>query len=254
MDKSLIEFNKPSIYFINNLHFLVFMLVFGQYVQAQKIYFPKRNYADSLSLQKAIPELADKVIATYLKQPVNEKTDDNLFRLYLCAVRYPDMDKLLRKMNYEQTGDSTSAGPIAFHYQVYSATLQINSKAEAFDADYTRCFKEKYTALSPEHQGTAEFVFNQNVRRASYAKNRSQRNLLKPGKKERIPIESTYYTARQLQKGSRIIIVFGINKNANEQVNYGTGRDVSDESINDAKEKLIVNWASTSTIKIPVLR
>ena len=63
---------------------------------------------------------------------------------------------------------------------------------------------------------------------------------------------STYYTARQLQKGSRIIIVLGINKNANWQINYGTGKEVSEESIKDAKENLKIKWMRESRIKIPV--
>lgn len=65
-------------------------------------------------------------------------------------------------------------------------------------------------------------------------------------------MESTYYTARQLQKGSRIIIVLGINKNANWQINYGTGKEVSEESIKDAKENLKIKWMGESRIKIPV--
>jgi predicted acyl esterase len=96
------------------------------------------------------------------------------------------------------------------------------------------------------------FVLNQNIQRASYAQDRSKRNLLKPGKKEHITMESNYYTARQLKKGSRIIIVLGVNKNANWQINYGTGKEVSEESVNDAKENLKIKWMPESRIKIPV--
>ena len=65
-------------------------------------------------------------------------------------------------------------------------------------------------------------------------------------------MESNYYTARQLKKGSRIIIVPGINKNANWQINYGTGKEVSEESMIDAKENLKIKWLPESRIKIPV--
>lgn len=36
------------------------------------------------------------------------------------------------------------------------------------------------------------------------------------------------------------------------QVNYGTGLDVSDESIADAKEPLQVRWYNDSMIRVPL--
>ena len=145
------------------LGFLLQLLFIFNGLDAQKIFFRRSNYADSIIFQKAIRDLALNALDYYKTSPISEKTNDNLFRLYLCAGRYAEMDKLLRQMNYQQTRDSTSAGQIAFHYQVYSATLQVNVQSEQFETDYTRCFKEKYNALSPELQGIAEFYFNQNV-------------------------------------------------------------------------------------------
>jgi hypothetical protein len=42
--------------------------------------------------------------------------------------------------------------------------------------------------------------------------------------------------SRKLSKGSRLLVVVDVNKGPWAQVNYGTGKDVSDESIADAKE------------------
>ncbi|GHN01159.1 hypothetical protein WSM22_26480 [Cytophagales bacterium WSM2-2] len=90
------------------------------------------------------------------------------------------------------------------------------------------------------------------LQRASYAKDNSKRQLLRPGEKETIPIRDSYITGKQLSKGSRIVIVVGVNKNPEWQVNYGTGKDVSDETIADAKEPLKIKWYCDSYIKIPV--
>jgi uncharacterized protein len=38
------------------------------------------------------------------------------------------------------------------------------------------------------------------------------------------------------------------------QVNYGTGKDVSDETVADAGEPLSVKWLGDSFIEVPVRR
>ncbi len=44
------------------------------------------------------------------------------------------------------------------------------------------------------------------------------------------------------------------NKSPFEQINYGTGKDVNLEIIEDAKEPLRVKWYNSSYIKIPILK
>jgi len=90
--------------------------------------------------------------------------------------------------------------------------------------------------------------------RASYARDMAVRRLLTPGRLESIPFDRTPLTSRQLAAGSRLLVRLNVNKNAFAQVNYGTGKDVSDESIADAKEPLRVQWSTESYIKIPVSR
>lgn len=88
--------------------------------------------------------------------------------------------------------------------------------------------------------------------RASYAEDMTQRHLLVPGKLESIPFHRTRMVARKLSKGSRIILLASVNVNAFAQVNYGTGKDVSDESIADAGEPLEIQWHNTSYIDLPM--
>ena len=88
--------------------------------------------------------------------------------------------------------------------------------------------------------------------RASYAADRTTRNLLTPGKIASLPFSRTPLTARQLSKGSRLLLLVTVNKNQHAQVNYGTGGDVSDESIADAKPPLEVRWHNASFIDVPL--
>ena len=90
--------------------------------------------------------------------------------------------------------------------------------------------------------------------RASYANDRSKRKLIEPGKEEIIPFSNSFFTSKKLSKGSRLVILVGVNKNKYWQVNYGTGKDVSDETIEDGKVPLQIKWMNDSYIKIPVWR
>jgi hypothetical protein len=80
----------------------------------------------------------------------------------------------------------------------------------------------------------------------------SARHLLTPGRRETIPFDRARMVSRQLQKGSRLLGVLNVNKNQYSQLNYGTGKDVSDESIADATAPLQVRWRNDSYVKIPI--
>lgn len=88
--------------------------------------------------------------------------------------------------------------------------------------------------------------------RASYAHNKSQRQLLTPGKKTTIPFDNVRMTARKISKGSRLIMILNVNKHPYDQINYGSGKEVSNESIQDAKKPLKVQWHNDSYIQIPI--
>ncbi|PZR28467.1 MAG: peptidase S15 [Citrobacter freundii] len=107
-------------------------------------------------------------------------------------------------------------------------------------------------ALFEMKPDSSYFMLSYFMGRASYAKNIQQRNLLTPGKKETIPFTNTYMTSKKLSKGSRIAIVLNINKTPFEQINYGTGKPVSEETITDAGAPLEVRWLGGSFINLPV--
>ena len=98
----------------------------------------------------------------------------------------------------------------------------------------------------------ALFQLSSYTGRASYATDMTVRHLLTPGKVESIPFDRTRLVSRRLSKGSRLLLSLNVNKNAFAQINYGTGKDVSDEDMNDAKVPLHIRWRSDSFVKIPI--
>jgi len=59
-------------------------------------------------------------------------------------------------------------------------------------------------------------------------------------------------TSRVLQPGSRIVVLINVLKEPDMQINYGTGKDVSDETIAAAGEPLKIQWFGDSFIDLPV--
>jgi putative CocE/NonD family hydrolase len=87
--------------------------------------------------------------------------------------------------------------------------------------------------------------------RASYARDRVHRHLLKAGERQSLNFKGQRLMSRQLQAGSRLVLVIGVNKRPDREINYGTGKDVSEESIADGKPALKIKWFSDSYIDMP---
>jgi putative CocE/NonD family hydrolase len=87
--------------------------------------------------------------------------------------------------------------------------------------------------------------------RASYVRDRVHRHLLKAGERQELAFKSERLTSRQLQKGSRLVMVLGISKRPDREINYGTGGDVSEESIADGRTPLKMFLFGDSYLDIP---
>ena len=90
------------------------------------------------------------------------------------------------------------------------------------------------------------------VGRASYAKDITKRKLLNQNKIETIPFSNTHLVSKKLSKGSRLLIHINVNKNPFSELNYGTGKTVSQETIEDANDPLKVEWYNDSYVEIPI--
>jgi putative CocE/NonD family hydrolase len=92
------------------------------------------------------------------------------------------------------------------------------------------------------------------IGRASYAQDIEKRNLLTPDKIETISFSNTHLVSKKLSKGSRLLVVINVNKNPFSQLNYGTGKEVSTETIQDAGLPLKIKWYNDSFVEIPILK
>nr|AYC80094.1 hypothetical protein [uncultured bacterium] len=95
------------------------------------------------------------------------------------------------------------------------------------------------------------FFLASGTQRASYSESRERRKLLTPGKEQRVKFRTTLVSRRMLP-GSRLLALVDVNKNPMAQINYGTGKDVSDESIKDAGEPLELEIVSGSYLDVPL--
>jgi hypothetical protein len=100
----------------------------------------------------------------------------------------------------------------------------------------------KYTALPPYWS------------RASYVDDATNRHLLTSGKRQTLSFTSRRLMSHRAEPGSRLVVVLSVIKEQGRQINYGTGKDVSDESSADAGEPLTIEWRGGSFIDMPVGR
>lgn len=119
--------------------------------------------------------------------------------------------------------------------------FSINKK----DVDYSVILYQ----LTPEGN---YFHLSYYIGRASFAKDREQRNLLIPNQKTQISFDNSKLISKKIKKGSRIVVVVNVNKNNNAQINYGTGKDVNIESIKDAEIPLNITFTGNSSISLPI--
>jgi putative CocE/NonD family hydrolase len=87
--------------------------------------------------------------------------------------------------------------------------------------------------------------------RASYARDRVRRRLLLAGLRQQLAFQSDRMIARRLAAGSRLVLTIAINERPDQQINYGSGDDVSEESIDDAGAPVRIRWHEGTFVEIP---
>ncbi len=87
--------------------------------------------------------------------------------------------------------------------------------------------------------------------RASYARDLAHRHLLQAGVPQQLEVTVHRVLGRRIQAGSRIVIALGVVKRPDRQINYGTGGDVSTESIADGKIPVRIRWGSGTYFDLP---
>ncbi|HEV2703078.1 MAG TPA: CocE/NonD family hydrolase [Steroidobacteraceae bacterium] len=176
--------------------------------------------------------------AGFLEQTVDFADRSTRNNLYPSAVLQDSLD----------TGGALSfiSEPLEVPMSVNGRiTADIRAEIDKRDVDVTLAVYE----ITPDGK---YFNLCYYLGRASYARDMSVRRLLRPGETASIPVRRTPLISRQLSKGSRLLVLLTVNKNEFGQINYGTGKDVSDESIADAKSPLHIRWLNDSYITVPI--
>jgi putative CocE/NonD family hydrolase len=86
--------------------------------------------------------------------------------------------------------------------------------------------------------------------RASYAADRTQRRLLQPGKRERIELRSERVTSHRVAAGSRLMLTVSVVERGDRQINYGSGKDVSEETAADGRRPLRLTLHAGSYMEV----
>ena len=101
------------------------------------------------------------------------------------------------------------------------------------------------------------FPLSTQTQRLSYQNNPEQREILKSGKVYRFTFNNTFFMAKKIRKGSKIRFVARALNDPAWQKNYGSGKNVSQETITDATAgtiKIITNKKYPSAILLPGMK
>lgn len=90
------------------------------------------------------------------------------------------------------------------------------------------------------------------LQRASYAKDRGRRQLLQPGRVQQLDFQAQRLVSRRLAPGSRLLLSVGVAKQRDLQLNYGSGKEVSSETLADARQPLRLQLLAGSWVELPV--
>jgi hypothetical protein len=88
--------------------------------------------------------------------------------------------------------------------------------------------------------------------RASYLRDAAQRRLLAPGAAEWLAFTSQRITAVRVESGARLVMVLRISKRPDREIDYGSGRAVSAESIAAARTPVRLSLLRGSYLDLPI--
>ncbi|WP_420573943.1 CocE/NonD family hydrolase [Kordia sp.] len=208
---------------------------------------------EELQANKKTFYLSDTKVGNYYKlQTAIEKNNNYVSQ----KIDFSDRTKIHNHIDFEKLSiiDSTlnTNNGLVFISDPIEKDMEING---SFSGELSVMINKKdidYTLLLFELKEDGTYFYLSNyIQRASYSDNKEERKLLKPNTKTKLNFKDTYFTSKKLVKGSKLILIVNINKNPEWEINYGTGKEVSRETIKDAGEPLLVKWFTDSYIEIP---
>ena len=126
---------------------------------------------------------------------------------------------------------------------LFSGALRFVTNKKDFD------FAIQLYELTPDHK---YLQLSWYIARASYVADRSHRHLLEPDAPQQLTFQAGRLISRKFERGSRLVVVLAGLRQPNTEINYGTGKEVGQETVADAKAPLDIRWLTSSVISIPV--
>ncbi|MDN5423336.1 MAG: hydrolase, partial [Chryseobacterium sp.] len=169
------------------------------------------------------------------------------------SVDFKNRDPKETYRKVSKTDSVKTTNSVYFESEVLKKDLIISGNlAGFFNVSINKKDFDTDTYLYQVNPQGKTFLLSTHIVRASYSKNNAVRQLLEPGKTEQIPIKNSIFISKKIEKGSKLVLLVGVNKNPSWQINYGTGKDVSDETIKDSGEPLEIKWYNDSYVEIPI--
>lgn len=184
---------------------------------------------------------------------VFNKPETKSFTTQIVDFKNRDQKDIYYKVSKKDSIKMTTS--IAFESEVLDKDMIISGNLSGFfNVSINKKDFDTDTYLYQIQPDGKSSLLSTHIVRASYAKNNEKRQLLEPNKTEQIPINNSYFMSKKIEKGSKLLLLIGVNKNPNWQINYGSGKDVSDETIKDSGEPLEIKWYNDSYVEIPVYK
>lgn len=205
-----------------------------------------------------LDKMHNSTLKFYLQNPQNGSSVFNKPTAQSFVKQTVDLKDRDQKDTYYKTSKKDSiktTHSVYFESEVLDKDLIFSGNPTGvFNISINKKDLDTDTSLYQVQPDGKTFLLSTHIVRASYAKNNEVRQLLEPGKTEQIPIRNSYFMSKKIEKGSKLILVVGVNKNPNWQINYGSGKDVSDETIEDSGGPLEIKWYNDSYVEIPVYK
>lgn len=184
---------------------------------------------------------------------VFNKPETKSFTTQVVDFKNRDQKDIYYKVSKKDSIKMTTS--IAFESEILDKDMIISGNLSGFfNVSINKKDFDTDTYLYQIQPDGKSSLLSTHIVRASYAKNNEKRQLLEPNKTEQIPINNSYFMSKNIEKGSKLLLLVGVNKNPNWQINYGSGKDVSDETIKDSGEPLEIKWYNDSYVEIPVYK
>ena len=201
----------------------------------------------------------------------NEKTNDkyNLIKAKPKQIKsIEQIVDLTDRTTFKETGEEIMAFPSLLLDSIKKYPEQLQFETESFENSFVLSGSLIANIVASINKKDVDIVIDlyeqlpngkylalsRDIQRASYSKGKTIRTLLRPNKIETIKIENTFITCKKIEKGSKLIAVIGVNKNQNWEINYGSGKEVSQEDINDAKIFMKIKWYNSSFLNFKILK